>query len=72
MSDSMTSRERVRRTLTFESPDRAHRDLWMLGTVPVWYGKELADVLGRYPTDFARARSPIASNRNRPRANRPK
>lgn len=55
MSETMTSRERVRRTLTFESPDRAPRDLWMLGTVPVWFGDELADVLGRYPTDFARA-----------------
>ena len=51
----MTSRERVRRTLRFEGPDRAPRDLWMLGTVPIWYGEELADVLGRYPTDFARA-----------------
>ncbi len=55
MPDTMTSRERVRRTLTFESPDRAPRDLWMLGTVPVWRGEELAGVLGRYPTDFARA-----------------
>ncbi len=55
MTDTMTSRERVRRTLTFESPDRAPRDLWMLGTVPVLYGDELADVLSRYPTDFARA-----------------
>ena len=55
MSEPMTPRERVRRTLNFESPDRAPRDLWMLGTVPVWYGDELAGVLGRYPTDFARA-----------------
>ncbi len=27
----------------------------MLGTIPVWHGDELADVLSRYPTDFARA-----------------
>lgn len=68
MPDTMTSRERVRRTLTFESPDRAPRDLWMLGTVPVWRGEELAGVLGRYPTDFAHTPSPIESNRNHPPA----
>ena len=70
--DVMTSRERVRRTLTFASPDRAPRDLWMLGTVPVWHGEELADVLGRYPTDLPAHRLPIESSRNRPRASRQK
>jgi len=55
MPTLMTPRERVRRTLTFEFPDRAPRDLWMLGTVPIWFGEELAGVLDRYPSDFARA-----------------
>ena len=35
MTESMTSRERVRRALTFQRPDRAPRDLWMLGTIPI-------------------------------------
>lgn len=55
MSESMTPRERVHRALTFRHPDRAPRDLWMLGSVPVQHKDELADVLARYPMDFARA-----------------
>lgn len=55
MSESMTPRERVQRTLTFRQPDRAPRDLWMLGSVPIYHKDALADLLARYPMDFARA-----------------
>lgn len=55
MSEFMTPRERVHRALTFRQPDRAPRDLWMLGSVPLEHKDELADVLARYPMDFARA-----------------
>ena len=55
MQETMTPRERVRRTLTFQSPDRAPRDLWMLSTIPIWHKKELEAVVAQYPMDFARA-----------------
>jgi hypothetical protein len=51
----MTSRERVRRALTFQHPDRAPRDLWTLGTIPKHRKPELDAVLERFPGDFARA-----------------
>ena len=51
----MTSRERVRRTLTFRSPDRIPRDLWMLGTVPRRHKAELQAILERFPGDFVYA-----------------
>jgi uroporphyrinogen decarboxylase len=53
--DTMASRERVRRALTFQGPDRAPRDLWMLGTIPAWHRAELDAVLERFPPDFVRA-----------------
>ena len=55
MQETMTPRERVRRALTFQSPDRAPRDLWMLSTIPVWHREELEAVVAKYPMDFARA-----------------
>ena len=54
----MTSRERVRRALGFQSPDRAPRDLWALGTVPRWHKVDLEAVLMRFPGDIVGA--PIA------------
>lgn len=54
-ASGMTSRERVLRALTFTCPDRAPRDLWMLGTVPVRYGRELAVMQNRFPNDFVYA-----------------
>ena len=58
---AMTPRERVRRALTMQSPDRAPRDLWMLGSIPAWHREELDELLARYPMDFAHA--PLAWRR---------
>jgi len=52
---AMTSRERVRRALTFQSPDRAPRDLWVLGTIQKWHKADLDALLERFPGDFAKA-----------------
>lgn len=50
----MTSRERVRKTLEFDRPDRAPRDLWMLPIVWREHPKEQVQAfLDRWPTDFA-------------------
>lgn len=51
----MTSRERVRRTLTFGCPDRTPRDLWMLGTVVTRHKAELEALRARFPNDFVYA-----------------
>ena len=51
-AETMSSRERVRRALTFQQPDRAPRDLWMLGTIPKYRRAELDAVLQRFPSDF--------------------
>jgi len=49
----VTSRERVRRTLQFEGPDRAPRDLWALPGVGMFRQAELDEVAARFPGDFA-------------------
>jgi hypothetical protein len=51
----LTSRERVRRTLEFEGPDRAPRDLWALGTVLNQKTADLDAVLARFPGDISSA-----------------
>ena len=48
----MTSRERVIRTLRFDSPDRIPTDIWFLPAVFDRYGAALRDLLARHPTDF--------------------
>jgi len=48
----MTSRERVIRTLRFETPDRAPRDLWYLSGVGMFRKDELEEFYRRYPVDF--------------------
>lgn len=50
----MDSRERVVRTLRFQSPDRAPRDLWTLPGVAMTRQEELDALLGRFPLDLAR------------------
>ena len=55
MNETMSGRERVRRALTFQQPDRAPRDLWMLGTIPINHKAELDALVEKYPMDFARA-----------------
>jgi uroporphyrinogen decarboxylase len=51
----MSSRERVRKALTFQGPDRAPRDLWALGTILRRYKAELETVLARFPGDITSA-----------------
>ncbi|HNR35535.1 MAG TPA: uroporphyrinogen decarboxylase family protein [Candidatus Hydrogenedentes bacterium] len=48
----MTSRERVIRTLEFDYPDRAPRDLWALAGVGMLRKAELDAVCKRFPSDF--------------------
>ena len=48
----MTSRERVAKTLNFESPDRAPRELWALAGVSMFRQDELDALLERFPSDF--------------------
>jgi hypothetical protein len=49
----MTGRERVRRCLEFDSPDRPPRDLWLLPAARRRYGDQaIDDFLRRWPTDF--------------------
>jgi uroporphyrinogen decarboxylase len=49
---TMTSRERVRRTLTFGCPDRAPRDLWALPGILRERRAEMDAVLAAYPNDM--------------------
>lgn len=51
----MTSRERVRRTLDFEGPDRPPRELWTLPAVSMFQAEELRRFLERFPGDFGGA-----------------
>lgn len=51
----MTSRERVIRTLEFDRPDRAPRELWALAGVTLGRKDEYEAVLAKYPGDFAGA-----------------
>lgn len=51
----MNSRERVCRALTFQGPDRAPRDLWVLPTIPKFHRAEWDEVLERFPSDFVYA-----------------
>lgn len=62
----MTSRERVIRALRFERPDRAPRDLWMLGldTIP-GRQQQWEKLAQRFPLDFA---SPPVHGRTSSRA----
>ena len=51
----MTSRERVKRTLTFTHPDRVPRDLWTLPIALNKYKKEINAILERFPIDIGGA-----------------
>ncbi len=50
----MTSRERVRRAVTFGQPDRTPIDLWTMPATERLYGDALAALLARHPLDIAR------------------
>lgn len=63
---AMNSRERVKRALTFERPDRVPRDLWYLAGVSRSRKPELSRLLETYPSDFTGPQgtygpSPLAS-----------
>lgn len=49
----MTSRERVIKTLKFDHPDRAPRDLWALAGVTMLRRAEYDALVAKYPGDFA-------------------
>ena len=53
----MDSRERVIRTLRFECPDRAPRDLWTLPGIEMTRKNELDALLARFPSDLAHPRA---------------
>jgi uroporphyrinogen decarboxylase len=48
----MTGRERVQRTLKFQSPDRAPRELWALPGISMFRKAEMDALLAQYPSDF--------------------
>jgi len=48
----LNGRERVRRALTFQSPDRVPRELWTLPGIRMFRQKELETVIHRFPPDF--------------------
>jgi hypothetical protein len=56
MPDTMTSRERVQRTLDFHRPDRVPRDLWTVPRAAICHGQETLDAFRRrWPGDFTQA-----------------
>jgi len=48
----MTSRERVKKTLTFGCPDRVPRNLWILPMGLIKYEKEINTILENFPMDI--------------------
>lgn len=48
----MSSRERVKRALTFDSPDRVPRDLWTLPIALDKYKRETEVILKKFPLDI--------------------
>lgn len=56
---AMTSRQRVRRAVEFDNPDRPPRDLWLLPAARIrWGDAAIDDFQRRWPTDFAAAPGP--------------
>lgn len=51
----MTGRERVRKCLRFEKPDRAPRDLWALPYISLYRKEEFDEVVKKYPMDIAQS-----------------
>jgi len=49
----MNSRLRVTKTLTFQSPDRAPRDLWALPYIGLYRKTELDSLLAEFPPDIS-------------------
>ncbi len=51
-NNSMSGKERVKRTISFNNPDRAPRNLWALPGISMFRQNELDEVLAKYPGDF--------------------
>ena len=49
---TQTSRERVKRCLTFCVPDRVPREMWLVPWAQDRYPQEIAHIQRRYPSDF--------------------
>ena len=52
MKGAMTSREVVAKTLRFETPGRIPRSLWILPSAYLAHGRQLVELLERYPLDI--------------------
>ena len=53
------SKERVIKTVQFDNPDRIPIDLWIIPATFKHYGKQLEDLLSKYPTDISRIENEI-------------
>ena len=68
----MTSRERAIKTLTFDHPDRAPREVWALSAINWFRPQEMEELLARFPMDFGGPRVRYGqSRRARGEPNRP-
>jgi len=54
MTDTMTGRERVEKTLSFQPTDRVARDLWVLPYSAIYRQCDVDRLLADYPIDFER------------------
>jgi hypothetical protein len=61
----MTGRERVRKTLAFQYPDRVPRSLWYLPGVEDFRKKDLDEVLETYPMDIVHVRPDFCYRRGK-------
>ncbi len=52
MPPTQSSRERVKRCLTFQNPDRVPRQLWVLPWASERYPQEIEELCRRFPSDF--------------------
>jgi len=60
----MTSKERVKRALKFNFPDRVPRDLWKLPGIDFFRKKDLEEVLSQYPLDIERIEWSLIAGKN--------
>jgi len=60
----MDSRDRVIKTIKFDSPDRLPIDMWIIPAAYKKYGKILYDILWENPIDFVRIENRLVINDN--------
>ncbi|MFH1737475.1 MAG: uroporphyrinogen decarboxylase family protein [bacterium] len=61
----MTSRERVKRTLKYQHPDRAPRDIWALPGISLFRNDEYKALCERFPSDFCAPEGPLYGRSHR-------